>query len=54
MTNFIIYFLIGAIVGFIVRVAKQVQKRRDEEIIINGDGNNVKYEYTRGNNNDKL
>lgn len=45
MTNFIFGFLIGVIAEFI---AKRVQKRRDKEIIlINGNGNDVKYQARR-------
>lgn len=49
MTNFILGFLIGVIAEFIALlvIAKQVQKRRDKEILINGNGNDVKYEIKR-------
>lgn len=53
MLNFILGFLIGVIAEFVTLlvIAKQVQKRRDKSILINGNGNNVKYEISRGDEN---
>lgn len=52
--NFILGFIIGAVAEFIafLVIAHEIQKKRDIEVLMNGNGNSVKYEYKTCKRND--